>query len=246
MRLEIIGVGEAFDPERGNASVLIDSDTKLLVDCGYGVPARYFARRFAPDFLDAIYITHFHADHFFGVPALLGRASEESRRKPLTIIGQPGTEFVITKIIDAAYPGLRGRLTFPLLFKEAADALEHAELHLRFAETRHAVRNFAVRIEAQGCRVAVSGDGEITPVSTQLFSDCQVVVHEAFCAQRQMANHSTAREIAAMVRAFSTSPRLILVHLQRTEREENLHSFWEELAGLRAVIPEPGEIFELS
>ena len=38
MKIEFIGVGEAFDLALGNTSLLLHSKLKLLIDCGYAVP----------------------------------------------------------------------------------------------------------------------------------------------------------------------------------------------------------------
>jgi ribonuclease Z len=42
--------------------------------------------------LDEIYLTHFHADHFLGLPGLLKTYDLTDRQEPLTIYGPPGLE----------------------------------------------------------------------------------------------------------------------------------------------------------
>ena len=82
-----LGVGEACDERLPNTSVLIQPQNKetgsLLLDCGFTVPASFFAYNQDPEDLSAIWISHFHGDHFFGLPLLLLRLYEEGRRAPL-------------------------------------------------------------------------------------------------------------------------------------------------------------------
>lgn len=247
MEIEFLGVGEAFEPQLGNNSLLVHSATKLLVDCGYGVPARYFQRGFEPDFLDAVYITHFHADHVFGLPALLTRALEDRRTKPLRIIGQPGLEHYLTKLIDMAYSSTRARLPFQLEWIETHAALSLNELQLEFAESIHSVRNFAVRITCGRSVLGVSGDGEITPATRELFAPCTVLAHEAFRPQGHEKNHSSAAEICSMALECPALNVVAFTHLQRAERAAHLDDYRKLGTGKpwKVLIPEPGEKLSL-
>jgi len=89
MNIKFLGVGEAFDERYPNNShVLVANNTNLLVDCGYSVPQQWWKLGKDANFLDAIYISHKHADHFFGLLVLLMRIWEEGRTKPLAVICQ--------------------------------------------------------------------------------------------------------------------------------------------------------------
>src|SRR3954447_14844935 len=89
MRVQILGCGEAFDENLTNTSLLVECGETLLFDCGYSAPAPIW--RSVPDHsqISLIYISHPHADHYFGLPALLARMWEEKRTKPLVIVSQP-------------------------------------------------------------------------------------------------------------------------------------------------------------
>lgn len=247
MKLEFIGVGEAFDPEIGNTSILVHSDTKLLIDCGYAVPRNLFTKNFAADFIDAIYITHFHADHVFGLPALFVRLLEDKRTKPLTIIGQDGTQERVETIFDLAYKTLRKKLSYKIEYIETTDSLIFNELDLSFADTAHGLINYAIRIKAGEKIVGVSGDGELTTSSRKLFSDCHVVVHDAFNYDASIHGHANACDLITFADSLEKLKKLAFVHLQRNERIEKITRFRALGQGKKyeVIVPEAYDVIEV-
>ncbi|WP_166263480.1 ribonuclease Z [Marinobacter caseinilyticus] len=57
-----------------------------LIDCGEGTQQQLLRTRYSPVQLQAIFITHVHGDHTFGLPGLLASASMAGRTEPLPII----------------------------------------------------------------------------------------------------------------------------------------------------------------
>ena len=121
MEVTFAGVGEACDPRHPNTSILIHDTRRrhqFLFDCGFTVPHAYFAMEPDPNALDLLWISHFHGDHFFGVPLLLLRLWEDGRKKPLFLLGPAGVESMILKALDMAFGAFAGRISFPLQFAE--------------------------------------------------------------------------------------------------------------------------------
>ena len=84
-----------------------------MLDCGFTVPSLYWQQTSDQDDLDALWISHFHGDHFFGVPALLLRLWEMKRSKPLAIVSQTGVERIVTQAMELAYPGFFAKTHLP-------------------------------------------------------------------------------------------------------------------------------------
>ena len=227
MLLEFIGAGEAFEPQLGNASVLVQQDSRILVDCGYGVPAKLFERGFTCSELDAVCISHFHADHCFGVPAVLGRAWEEGRTKPMTFIGQTGLESLVIKLMDLAYPGMRSKFAYEVRFIEAqpGQAVRFHEFQIDVAESLHAVKNFAFRFTCDRAIAAISGDGSLTEASRALYAPCSALVHEAFQLNEAAPVHGCAREVIAAADELPQLRDLVFTHLQREARKTQSEAF---------------------
>jgi ribonuclease Z len=82
--------GAVPSARRSTACVLVArGGERLMFDCGEGAQ-RQMQRSVGLVQVDAIYLTHFHADHFLGLPGLLKTYDLTERSVPLTIYGPPG------------------------------------------------------------------------------------------------------------------------------------------------------------
>src|SRR5579863_9834803 len=62
---------------------------RLLFDCGEGTQ-RQLVRSVGLADLDEVFLTHFHADHWLGLPGMLKTFDLRGRELPLSIYGPPG------------------------------------------------------------------------------------------------------------------------------------------------------------
>jgi ribonuclease Z len=92
MDLDVVFVGTAGSAptaRRGLPATLVRrGGERLLFDCGEGTQ-RQLLRSVGLIDLEEIFISHFHADHFLGLPGLLKTFSLRGRDQPLTIYGPP-------------------------------------------------------------------------------------------------------------------------------------------------------------
>ncbi len=78
--------------ERGPSALLIvRGGERLLIDCGEGTQ-RQLMRSVGLGRIDRIFITHFHGDHYLGLPGMLKTLSLQGREVPLDIYGPTGLE----------------------------------------------------------------------------------------------------------------------------------------------------------
>jgi ribonuclease BN (tRNA processing enzyme) len=217
--LQFVGVGEAIDPARPNTATLYRGTQTLLVDCGYAIPHAFWAIESDPDALDGVYLTHTHADHAFGLPALLLWMRMGGRERPLKIIGGPGVREWVERALELGYPGS--------FAPHKCFAIEHVELRpdsplrwrslrLTNARTGHGVPNHALRLEAEGHGpVCFSGDGAPTPAVTALYHRAAVLVQECYWAEtpapKLAAKHADLPRVRALVDAAQVE-RAYLVH----------------------------------
>jgi ribonuclease Z len=234
MRYHLLGVGEAFDAPLGNTSAILTAESRLLLDCGYAVPAALWAYDGDADLLDGLYISHAHGDHFFGFPPFIGRLWESGRTRELAVITQDSVFYKMKDAMELAYPGILAVCKFDLRFipATAGTAVRWREFDLRFAPTTHSVPNLAMRLETGGRSFAYSGDGQFTPASRDLFAGVDVLLHEAYSFAPH-PNHGDIEGVIAMA-AEARVRRLLLTHLNRQTRVRDRHRLDP------AILPEPG------
>src|ERR671914_2721944 len=103
MELDVIFIGTAGSAptaRRGLPATLVRrGGDRLLFDCGEGTQ-RQLLRSIGLVDLEEIFLTHFHADHFLGLPGMLKTFSLRGRETPLTVYGPPGLR-ALFKAVDA-------------------------------------------------------------------------------------------------------------------------------------------------
>ena len=243
MQAYVLGCGEAFDNDLFNTSILVRTGSAaLLLDCGYSIPPRVWQTSGDANEIDLVYISHQHADHFFGLPALLGRMWEDGRTKPLTILSQPAVLDAARAAMELGYRGLAARFQYSIAFEaaEPGKTVEACGARFTFAETRHAVPNLAVRIEAGDNSVCYSGDGMFLDGSRRLYRDADLLIHEAYSFEPTPVH----ADIGAVLEVAQSEcvPQVALVHVQRAVRRNlpPIAEAVEKAAGTLASMPEPG------
>jgi ribonuclease Z len=105
--------GSAPTARRGLPATLVRrGGDRLLFDCGEGTQ-RQLLRSVGLLDLEEIFISHFHADHFLGLPGLLKTFSLRGREHPLTIYGPPR----LGALFEAMRP-VMGRTSFDVRIVE--------------------------------------------------------------------------------------------------------------------------------
>src|SRR5437588_451008 len=113
--------GSLPTPRRGLPAVLVRrGGDRILFDCGEGTQ-RQLVSSVGLTELTEVFLTHFHADHWLGLPGLLKTFDLRARERPLAIYGPPGLRELMALALRAA-----GRVRFELELVELApgDVLE--------------------------------------------------------------------------------------------------------------------------
>jgi ribonuclease Z len=129
--------GSVPSARRATACVLIRSGgSRILVDAGEGAQRQMITSTGLVQ-VDDIYITHFHADHYLGLPGLLKTYDLLERQKPLRIIGPGG----LIGLFDAL-GRIFGRLRYDveLVELEPGDGVEHDGFEMRAFGVEHRMK----------------------------------------------------------------------------------------------------------
>jgi ribonuclease Z len=118
MDLSVLFLGTAGSMptvQRAPASLLIRrGGDRLLIDCGEGTQRQLLRSVGLPD-IEHVFLTHFHADHFLGLPGMLKTFALRGRTTPLTIHGPRGLDTLMSDLRR-----IYGKLTYEVRLVELA------------------------------------------------------------------------------------------------------------------------------
>jgi ribonuclease Z len=254
VKIKFIGVGEAFDEDLSNTSVWVRAaeertESTILLDCGFTAPPLFWKSCPDPEDLDAIWISHFHGDHFFGLPALLARFREMKRRKPLLILGQRTIDQIVPQTLRLAYPSMLDKVAYDIRFQtvEPGEVVEAAGITWQSAVTGHPQRDLAVRMERGGKSLFYSGDGPPTDETLRLAGGADLLIHEAFRLDTDTPGHANIMDCIDFARR-AEARSLALVHIERNERRhrrEDILRVSGDVKDFKVLVPEPGDEVEI-
>jgi len=146
----LLGTGGMMPlPGRALTSLYVRSAGRsLLIDCGEGTQTaiRAASLRFKP--IEAILITHFHADHTSGLPGLLLTLGSEGRTEPLTMYGPEGLEQIVTGLRSIA-PELPFQIVFHEFPQDSCVAFDCAGLKITAFPLDHGIPCFGYHMSLE-------------------------------------------------------------------------------------------------
>lgn len=165
-RVVCVGTSDAFGTGgRRQSAYLVESEAgSVLMDCAGTTLTGLEALQISRDSIDVIAISHFHGDHFGGVPLLLLAARfVDRRRHPLVVAGPPGVEERVRAVAHAIGHPLPDRVPeFPLRFHEFESGLEDpiGPCQLLAFDCQHSpeTKPHGLVVTIDGRRIAYSGD----------------------------------------------------------------------------------------
>ena len=97
----------------------------LLFDCGEGTQYRLMEADLPRVRVDAIFVTHLHGDHCYGLPGLLSTLALQQRDDPVTLVLPSGGR----AMLDATPGDASDALPFPLRITEIDEGLTHVVVY---------------------------------------------------------------------------------------------------------------------
>ncbi|MGE5274429.1 MAG: ribonuclease Z [Verrucomicrobiota bacterium] len=140
MDLDVVFLGTAGSmptAERSATALLVRrGGERLLFDCAEGTQRQFLRSSLGLVDLREVFLTHYHADHYLGLPGMMKTFALRGREAPLTIYGPPG--------LGQLFASLRrifGRLTYEydLVELRPGDILARDGYRLRTFPVQHRV-----------------------------------------------------------------------------------------------------------
>jgi ribonuclease BN (tRNA processing enzyme) len=220
MQLQFIGCGDALGSGgRFNTCFHVTGETaNFLIDCGASSLPAFKQRGIARDGIDLILITHFHGDHFGGLPFLLLDAQFSRRTRPLVIAGPKGIEMRLTQVMEALFEHsskTKPRFELSVVALEPEVTRSFGAVSVTPYPVVHGESGgpfLAYRIEAEGRIIAYSADTEWTETLIPAARDADLFIAEAYYYDRVVKNHLSLATLEAHLPDIKPK-RLVLTHM---------------------------------
>ncbi len=240
-----LGTGDAFG-SGGRLQTCFhvrSGPSAFLIDCG--ATACLALKRYelpAAD-IEAVVISHFHADHFAGLPFLLLEARIRGRTSPLLVAGPPDIERRVALAMESLFPGAGTRLPFLVSWLEFGDGpIEAGPLRITAWPVEHApaTRPHALRIEVADRVIAYSGDTEWSEVLIEVARGADLFICEVSGFDGPVGIHLDYSTLRAHRAAFECD-RFVATHMG----EDVLANAEVVAAGLRATLAHDGLVLRI-
>lgn len=225
VQLKVIGCGDAFgNGGRLNTCFYVKTAScNLLIDCGATSLPGLKQHGIKTNDIDAVLISHFHGDHYGGVPFLLLDAAIHGRKSKIQVISPPGGKERITALLDLLYPGtsVLEKLDIDFLEYEAEKLLELEHFSIRASNVIHSEKALphGLRIEISNKIIAYSGDTSWTNSLFSLSADADLFICECNFFSREVKGHMNYLELEKKLPEFSCK-RLLLTHFDQEMLEK--------------------------
>jgi ribonuclease BN (tRNA processing enzyme) len=213
--LLFLGTGNAFAAE-GSAFNSFLLNGRYLFDAGPTALQQASRGDVDPNGIDLILVSHFHADHFFGLPFLFLEYWRTGRSKDLYIAGPPGIELEAETLFEKGFPALPASPNaYKRRYIEVHDGIEAEAAGLQFsaAEVEHvpALRCFAYSAQVGGRSLLYSGDSKLCDGLLRLAQSADILVLD--CSNGGDPVHMSREDVAVVREQAGPGARAILTHL---------------------------------
>ena len=229
MRITVLGKSPSWQDAAGACSgyLVAQDEFRLLLDCGNGVFSKL--RRFC-DYvdMDAIVISHLHADHILDLVPFSYALSYAPRQQPVPVGGWPGTDDparpdlyvpdggrqVLRRIVGSWGNEELIESAFVVHEYQPTDELTIGPLGVRFCRVPHFVATNAVELSSHGSRFTFGADCSPNEELVVFAQNTDVLMIEATLPRPErtgVRGHLTPRE-AGEHGKLAHARRLVLTH----------------------------------
>lgn len=121
--------------ERNLPSVALVMDGRtLLFDCGEGTQQQILRSSIRAGSIEAVFISHMHGDHLYGLPGLLSTMSLHGRSEPLAVYGPERVARYLRGVYEASYAHTSFDLTIHALSDGETVRRDGFDVHARLLD----------------------------------------------------------------------------------------------------------------
>ena len=220
MQLQFVGCGDALGSGgRQNTCFHVTGESvNFLIDCGASSLPALKRLDIARDAIDLILITHFHGDHFAGLPFLLLDAQFSRRTRPLVIAGPEGIEQKLPQVMEALFEHsskTKPKFDLSVVTLKPEETRSFGAVNVTAFSVVHGESGgpfLGYRIETEGRVIAYSADTEWTETLIPLAREADLFIAEAYYYDKIVKNHLSLTTLEARLPEIKPK-RLVLTHM---------------------------------
>ena len=220
MQLRFVGCGDALGSGgRFNTCFHVTGDhVNFLIDCGASSLPALKRLGIVREAIDLVLITHFHGDHFAGLPFLLLDAQFSRRARPLVIAGPVGIETKLANLMEALFEHsskTKQRFDLSVVALEPQQSRTFGEVKVTPYPVVHGESGgpfLAYRIEAEGRVITYSADTEWTDTLIPAARGADLFIAEAYYYDKIVKNHLSLKTLEAHLPEINAK-RVALTHM---------------------------------
>jgi ribonuclease BN (tRNA processing enzyme) len=220
MQVQFIGCGDALG-SGGRANTcfhVTGKQSNFLIDCGASSLPAMKRLGIVREPVDLILITHFHGDHFGGLPFFLLDAQFSRRSRPLVIAGPQGIETKLKNLMEAMFEHsskTQQRFELSVVALMPEETRTFGEVKVTSYPVVHGESGgpfLAYRVEAEGRVIAYSADTEWTETLIPAAHGADLFIAEAYYYEKIVKNHLSLKTLEAHLGEIDAK-KLILTHM---------------------------------
>jgi len=142
-----LGTGGSWPTVKRNVSSIAvkRAGEIILFDCGEGTQRQFQKSNLSYMQISKIFITHFHGDHFLGLPGLIQTMQLNDRDTPLHIYGPKGMNKLTTQLLSLGYFKPKYQIISHEI--DEKDILDFNEYVIKILRVRHGIPALAYSLE---------------------------------------------------------------------------------------------------
>ena len=147
LKIIFLGTGGSWPTIKRNvSSVAIKRGSEIILfDCGEGTQRQFQKSNLSYMQISKVFISHFHGDHFLGLPGLFQTMQLNDRTTPLHIYGPEGIDHLVHQLLSLGY----FKPSYKIISHDisAKSSLDFDDYLIKILEVDHGVPTYAYSLE---------------------------------------------------------------------------------------------------
>ena len=221
-----------------SSQILYHNNQSYLIDCGESTQALINKYKIKLSSINAIFISHLHGDHYFGLPGLITTMNRKGRTKPLAIYGPRGLKEILTTMFKYG----KSWTKFDLIINEISDEekiiFSENLIEIETFKLNHRIScnafKFTIKTNSNIFKYAYCSDTAYNPKIIAKIKNIDLLYHEATFLKEHSAvaiktKHSTSVDAANIAKEANVK-MLLMGHF--STRYKNLEKFKTEASNI--------------